>query len=70
MSRESYYLAVQTGSGISTTTVCGVEIPIWSSEGFRTVSQAADAVATYCGHHPETVERMGFVFLEISPPPK
>lgn len=66
---EPYYLAVQTGVGMFTT-ACGVEIPVWSSQSFKTVTQAADAIALYCGHDAETVERMKFVLLEICPPPE
>lgn len=49
---EHYYLAVQTGAG-AYTTACGVEIPIWNSQAFPTVTQAADAIAVYCGGTPK-----------------
>ena len=67
--QEPYYLALQTGVG-AFTTACGVEIPIWNSQSFHTATQAADAIATYCGHDPETVERMKFVILEVGPAPR
>jgi len=69
MSHEPYFLAVQTNT-FQTVEAAGVPIMVWTSEAFPTTIQAADAIATFCGHDPQTIERSGFIILEISPPPK
>lgn len=68
MAVEPYFLVVQTNTA-QTVEAAGVPLPVWSSEAFKTTIQAAEAVATFCGHDPETIERSGFILLEICPAP-
>lgn len=69
MNVEPYFLVVQTNTA-QTVEAAGVSLPVWSSEAFKTTTQAAEAVAAFCGHDPETIERSGFILLEICPAPK
>ncbi len=69
MTTKSYYLAVQTNAS-QVVEAAGIPIQVWPSEAFHTALQAAEAIATFCGHDPDTVERGAFILLEISPPPK
>ena len=64
-----YFLVIQRNTS-QFIEAAGVEIPVWASESFPTTLQAGMAVAAFCGHDPESIERCDFVILEISPPPK